>query len=318
MVAKELIVKEVKQVKVQLILTSLIIAFFVPIGFWVDYMNYVRDESSSSASFVFNFDSSGSVFMFALLVISLALTQMGYEKSRGTIDFTLGLPFSRGSIFFTKWIIGAGTILISWVILCSSLWLLVTLTGSNAVHFLEFSLFLLPTLFMFYTLSLASGAITGTPFAQGLVLFSITVLPVLIVSLMLVNISAFLHVSIGFTEVIGIYTSQFSPSYYFIFNYSNLTDMNYIFPLLVTVISYLIGHVAFVKHPSERNGYFFVWKWLNLPVQILVTLLGILGFSWFGYASGNESLVGYVIGALLGATIGFLLGYFLIYKKKKA
>lgn len=94
--------------------------------------------------------------------------------------------------------------------------------------------------------------------------------------------------------------------------------MNYIFPLLVTVISYLIGHVAFVKHPSERNGYFFVWKWLNLPVQILVTLLGILGFSWFGYASGNESLVGYVIGALLGAAIGFLLGYFLIYKKKKA
>lgn len=318
MVARELIVKEVKQVKLQLILASLIIAFFVPIGFWVDYMNYLRYEPYSSPSFMYTFDSSPFVFVFVLLVICLAVTQMGYEKSRGTMDFTLGLPMSRGSIFFTKWLVGAGTILLSWVISCTSMWILITLTQSNAVQFLEFNVFLLPTLFMFYTLCMASGAITGTPFAQGLVLISVSVLPVLVVLLVMVNVAAFIQLPFSFSENIWLYTSQISPAFYTTFNYLNLPNTIYIFPLLVTIVSYFIGHISFVNHPNERNGYFFVWKWLNLPVQILVMLLGILGFSWFGYATGDKSLLGYVVGALIGASIGFLLGYFLIYKKKKA
>ncbi|MFC0274939.1 ABC transporter permease subunit [Metabacillus herbersteinensis] len=318
MVARELIVKELKQVKLQLILTSLIIGFFAPIGFWVDYMNYLRYEPSSSPGFVYSFDSSPYVFGFVLLVVTLAVTQMGFEKSRGTIDFTLGLPASRGSIFFTKWLIGVATILLSWVVSFLMMWILLTFTQSTAVHFLEFNFFLLPTMFMFYTLCMASGAITGTPFAQGLVVLSVSVLPILTVLLIMVNVAAFLHVSIGLSEIIWLYTSQVSPASYLTFDYLKTSDTVYVFPLLVIVISYLVGHISFVKHPNERNGYFFVWKWLNLPVQALVMLIGILGFSWFGYASGDESLLGYVVGALIGASTGFSLGYFLIYKKKKA
>lgn len=80
----------------------------------------------------------------------------------------------------------------------------------------------------------------------------------------------------------------------------------------------IIGFFPFSKHPFEGNGAFFLWKWMEEPIQFVVILLGILGFSSFGYLSSAENIMmGYIIGAAVGAIIGFLVSYFVIYKKKK-
>ncbi|POO72227.1 ABC transporter permease, partial [Bacillus subtilis] len=74
--------------------------------------------------------------------------------------------------------------------------------------------------------------------------------------------------------------------------------------------------ISFVKLSNERNGYFFLWKPLDRPVQIIVIIIGIMGFGYFGF-SASESFTGYLIGMAAGAVIGFLISYFAIYKKTK-
>lgn len=84
----------------------------------------------------------------------------------------------------------------------------------------------------------------------------------------------------------------------------------------MTIIFYIIGYISFVKMSNERNGYFFLWKPLNRPVQIIVIIIGIMGFGYFGFTA-SESFAGYLIGMGTGAVIGFLISYFAIYKKMK-
>ncbi|MDI5789665.1 hypothetical protein PO124_18365 [Bacillus licheniformis] len=36
--------------------------------------------------------------MFWVGGVALAISQIGFERSRGTLDFTLGLPYKRGVI----------------------------------------------------------------------------------------------------------------------------------------------------------------------------------------------------------------------------
>jgi acetoin utilization transport system permease protein len=87
--------------------------------------------------------------------------------------------------------------------------------------------------------------------------------------------------------------------------------------ILMSALFIIIGFFPFSKHPFEGNGAFFLWKWMEEPIQFIVILLGILGFSSFGYLSSENIMMGYFIGAAVGAIIGFLVSYFVIYKKKK-
>lgn len=50
-------------------------------------------------------------------------------------------------------------------------------------------------------------------------------------------------------------------------------------------------------------------------MQVIVIIIGILGFGYFGFAT-SESFVGYLLGMAAGAVIGFFISYFAIYKKQ--
>lgn len=97
-----------------------------------------------------------------------------------------------------------------------------------------------------------------------------------------------------------------------------LSDSKYLLliPAVMSILFYLIGLISFKKHPSERNGHFFLWNRLDRPVQILVMAFGILGFGLFGYSAG-QSMIGYILGMIIGAVVGFFVSYFAINKKMK-
>jgi acetoin utilization transport system permease protein len=104
-----------------------------------------------------------------------------------------------------------------------------------------------------------------------------------------------------------------------LFSYGmNPPDREIFPPFLIAALFFIIGFYTFIKHPFERNGSFFLWKGMERPIQVVVILIGILGFSSFGFLSSAENtMVGYFIGAAIGAVIGFIVSYFVIYKKKK-
>lgn len=105
------------------------------------------------------------------------------------------------------------------------------------------------------------------------------------------------------------------PITYVIPNWVEDSPNYLVIPAVMSIIFYLIGYISFVKLSNERNGYFFLWKALDRPVQVIVIIIGILGFGYFGFAT-SESFVGYLLGMAAGAVIGFFISYFAIYKNK--
>ncbi|MGA3882026.1 ABC transporter ATP-binding protein, partial [Bacillus pumilus] len=60
------------------------------------------------------------------------------------------------------------------------------------------------------------------------------------------------------------------------------TGAEFIIPIVMMIVFYLIGLFSFMKHPIERNGRFFPYSKMDRPIQILVIVFGVLGFGWVG------------------------------------
>ncbi|MGM0920763.1 MAG: hypothetical protein ACQEWW_06030 [Bacillota bacterium] len=327
MVGGGLFEKEFKQVRSLFLFLLIFNSFAGPFAVWSQYSSYMEFVKNNPGympePFVFQFGADPILFISSLFVFFIAINQMGTERAKGIMDFTLALPYARSQIFFVKWILAFGIILFSTLIS-------LILSGSYIewhdiavsqplfnYYFIYFS-----SLTMFYTLTLSAGALTGTPFAQGLTAISASVLPLLFTLVITMNVQAFSNEA--YVEMEKWYNAGFllTPALQFfagtIFFQDNPYEYRYYFliPGSMAILFYFIGYFSFIKHPNERNGNFFLWNQLNLPVQMIVILLGVLGFSSIGYgSSGNFS--GYIIGALIGAVISILLGYYLIYKKSK-
>lgn len=324
MVAGELMIKETKQNLLSISLAFLFISFAVPVRFLLGYMNYKSDKKMLSHgelpdNFMINFsdyvsfESTAFVFLMAFFVISLAINQLGTERSKGTLEFTLSLPFSRATIYFTKWISGLFIILGGSIVSIALTRLFMFATNLKIESYFDKYFYLISMLLMIYTLTLAAGTLTGTSFAQGLVTLTVMFLPYILMTLFIIHIYTFYNPS---AQTIGKITRFLSMNMY-IGNDEKFPMFKLMFPLVITVISYAIGHFSFIKHPIERNGYFFIWKQLNLPVQLIVITVGIMGFGAFGSYTNSNQIVGYLIGGCFGALLGLLLGYLLIYRKGK-
>ncbi|GIN75583.1 MULTISPECIES: ABC transporter permease subunit [Bacillus] len=264
-----------------------------------------------------DYEISGVMRMFWIGGVALALSQIGFERSRGTLEFTLGLPYKRGVIFNTKYFFGISILLTAQLLSYFLSYALIVLYKVDVVHFHEYFIGSVIFCFMVYSLVMAAGAITGNPLAQLIVAFSTSILPYLLIGLPLANFRiirsffgghpAFFY---GETELLDYIT----PIMYL--NQFGIQDGSLAFtliPLAMGILFYIIGYFCFIKQQLERNGHFFLWRKMDRPIQILVILFGIWGF---GTASGSN-LFSYIFGMVIGSAVGFLISYFLIFKKIK-
>lgn len=319
MIGTGLILKEFKQNKTALLLLWLVLVFEVPLRIWSAYSSHLQQLKLNPAVdpvFTFSFLQNSFIGFSMYILVILPIMQLGIERSRGTFDFSFALPYSRRRLFMTKWLNGILSVilpvLISYLISAG----IFQFTHAKVLGFHEYFLFYPSILLMFYTLIFAAGCLTGTSFAQGLVAFSVMVLPVLFFTLLIANVNVFAN---G-TSYIALdhqykWVLKYSPGSSLISYGGGFTSP--VVPLVYTVIFSLIAYFSFVKQPIERNGYFFLWKGLNHPVQIIVVLLGVMGFGSAGYSFSSEQFYGYFIGVLVGAAVGIAIGYFLIYRKFK-
>lgn len=327
MVGGGLFEKEFKQVRSLCIFLFLFNSFALPFTVWSEYsshMEYLKKYPDSNLGpFVFQFGADPLLLISSLFLFFIAINQMGTERARGMMDFTLSLPYKRSKIFTIKWALVLGIILSSTIIS-------LILTGSYIEWFeievsqptFNYYFTLFSTLTMIYTLTLAAGTLTGTPFAQGLTAISASILPLLFTLVLTMNADAFGGFSYAEMEKWFEFGYLITPALQF-FRWTVFQEVASIYPFYflipggMAILFFIAGYFSFLKHPNERNGNFFLWKQLNLPVQLIVILLGVLGFSAVGYGSSNESFTGYLIGAVIGAAIGIILSYYLIYKKTK-
>ncbi|GIN66935.1 ABC transporter permease [Bacillus sonorensis] len=325
MVDRGLIYKEWKQHQALLLAIFFLLFLSTPLSIISEYFSYQGCLNNDNwnprdCQFYLNYQSGGSLQFFWAPGVFLAVAQLGLERSRGLLDFTLSLPYSRGQVFHTKFWMG-GTVLVGAQLLGYLLSkLLIILLKPGSVEFFDhFMIGSMIISLMAYSLVMAAGALTGNLFAQLLTSFTVTILPFLIVVIPALNLRAIIGREL-FWDQLPIIDSQIFQ-YMIPIIYVNpvwVTDSKYILliPAAMGILFYVIGYISFVKHPSERSGSFFLWKQLDRPIHIFVIIASILSFGYFGYGA-SESMIGYVLGMILGAVIGFFISYFAIYKKMK-
>ncbi|UYP02356.1 ABC transporter permease YtrD [Bacillus subtilis] len=318
-----LLYKEWRQNKVALVITILAFIFGNPLSILNMYLIYqgcVTGKENWVGPCVFSVDYLNSSFisLFWIWGVVLAVSQLGIERSKGFFDFTLSLPYTRGQIFNAKFFTGGMVIVVPQLIgYVLSVLLIMLLKPDQAVYFHNYSLGMIIVSMLAYSLVMAGGALTGNSFAQLLVSFTVAISPFLLISLPAINLEILFGGSIDFIHgPVPKWVQYFIPIIYVDSKWAENSPYYLVIPAIMTIIFFIIGYISFVKMSNERNGYFFLWKPLNRPVQIIVIIIGIMGFGYFGFTA-SESFAGYLIGMGTGAVIGFLISYFAIYKKMK-
>ncbi|MEK3709003.1 ABC transporter permease YtrD [Bacillus sp. FSL K6-1005] len=318
-----LLYKEWKQNKVALVITILVFILGNPLSILNMYLIYqgcVTGKENWVGPCVFSVDYLNSTFIsvFWIWGVVLAVSQLGIERSKGLFDFTLSLPYTRGQIFIAKFVLGGMMIVVPQFIgYVLSVLLLLLLKPDQAVYFHNYSLGMIIVSMLAYSLVMAGGALTGNTFAQLLVSATVTILPFLLMTLPAINLEILLGGTVEFIHgPVPEWVQYLFPVTYVVPNWVEDSPYYLVIPAIMTIIFYIIGYISFVKLSNERNGYFFLWKPLDRPVQVIVIIIGIMGFGYFGFAA-TESFAGYIFGMAAGAVIGFLISYFAIYKKNK-
>ncbi|CAI6310645.1 ABC transporter permease YtrD [Bacillus subtilis] len=315
--------KEWKQNKALLIMIFLVFMLsnpFTVLNTYISYQGCVANQNEwvGTCVFTINYLNGTFISLFWIWGVVLAVSQLGIERSKSFFDFTLSLPYTRGQIFHAKFLTGGMVIVIPQLIgYVLSVLLIILLKPDQAVYFHNYSLGMIIVNMLAYSLVMAGGALTGNSFAQLLVSFTVAISPFLLISLPAINLEILFGGSIDFIHgPVPKWVQYFIPIIYVDSKWAENSPYYLVIPAIMTIIFYIIGYISFVKLSNERNGYFFLWKPLNRPVQIIVIIIGIMGFGYFGF-SASESFAGYFIGMAAGAVIGFLISYFAIYKKTK-
>ncbi|KAA0546695.1 ABC transporter permease subunit [Bacillus sp. BGMRC 2118] len=327
MVRKGLVQMEWNQQKWPLIVSFLFITLFLPLNIYTDYKTW-QTYSYTNDPFEVTFDGRMSFYLLVAIAfaVTIGISQIGGERSKGHLEYSFTLPYSRGEMFVSKVVVGVLTLLTGIILSYSLTGMILTFTSANSLFFHAFFIYMTLVVLMTYALILAAGSLTGNVFAQGLTAFSVAVLPVLLAFVLSMNLDLmnerFFHTSHFYFERIMEQVVSYSPIFYifyggFAFGPINMDFVNLWVPTIYIFIFFTIGYVAFTKQPYERNGNFFLFEQLNRPVQFLVIIVAILGFSGFVFFSTNHSFIGYLIGAIIGAVIGLFVTRFTIFKKTK-
>ncbi|WP_144523061.1 ABC transporter permease subunit [Bacillus pumilus] len=330
MVKRQLLYKEWKQSELTFILVMLVAVFTTPLSFLLGYSSFqtcVNDPTCTTVDhyFYYNFSSDIFIALSWLMGLLFAILQLGYERNKGQIDFTLSLPFSRSTIFHTKFFLGAGIITLVHVLSYAFTYLLILgIQPKETFDFNSSYLIALVSTLMIYSLCLAAGALTGSAISQAIVTFSTSILPYLLIWLPMFHLDFIFKTDRSWVDAsFDHFIMPISPITYITdFKYRDASDYptwftgeEFIIPIVMMIVFYLIGLFSFIKHPIERNGRFFLYSKMDRPIQILVIAFGVLGFGWAGFST-DTSIFGYIVGMIIGGVVGALTSYFLIYRKR--
>ncbi|PRS77876.1 MULTISPECIES: ABC transporter ATP-binding protein [unclassified Bacillus (in: firmicutes)] len=327
MVKRQLLYKEWKQSELTFILVMLVAALATPLSLLMGYSSFqtcLKDPTCilDTSHFSYSFKKDAFLALSWLMGILFAIIQLGFERNKGQMDFTLALPFSRSTIYQTKFFLGAGIIALIHAFSYALTYLLILgIKPDETPGFNSMYLYALVSSLMIYALFFAAGTLTGSAIAQAIVAFSTAILPFLLIGLPLVHLEFILrtngewvdqwlnHIILAISPIT--YIAEFNQYEYTIW----FSGEEFIVPIVMMILFYFIGLFSFIKHPIERSGRFFLYPKMDRPIQIMVIAFGVLGFGWGGFSSDN-SMFGYIAGMIIGGAVGALTSYFLIYRKR--
>ncbi|WP_415273254.1 ABC transporter permease subunit [Bacillus siamensis] len=326
MVDRGLLYREWMQNRTVLVMVGIFLASVNPFEVLNTYLVYqgCLDTHGAYCKFYVNSLDSGMLNLNWAPAVILAVFLFGLERTKGTIDALFSLPYSRAQVFHTKFGLGAAVIAGFQIIGYGLAELLILLLRPERVYFFHhYSVGEIIVSILAFALVASAGCLTGNTFAQLLTAFTVSMAPYLIITLPLSNAEVIFGVGMyelmpsedAYLEVYNLF-QYLNPIMYMDTDWVSASKYILLIPAVMSIVFYAIGYFCYVRQPAERNGRFFLWRQLDRPVQIVVIMIGVLGFGLAGYSTG-QTMTGYVAGMLIGGAVGFLVSYFVIYKKAK-
>nr|WP_276021027.1 ABC transporter permease [Bacillus velezensis] len=319
-----LLYKEWKQRQTLLLLTAGFLAILGPLAIINEYFHYkdclsaLHQYSGSVCTFSIDYSNRNLIGLHFIPPVMMGLFLI--RGGRAERMFTLSLPYSRSRIFHTKFFLGAAVLAGSQFVSYGVSDILFLALKPDAVHhFQSFSAGMLVISLMIYALVTAAGTITGNLAAQLITAFTVSVFPIVVMTIYLLN-AEFLFGRQAVPDIDFPWSGfliYFMPAAYIHTSWMYYLKHALLISALMGFCFYLFGYVNFLKMPSERSGHFILSKHIERTIQVLVMVLSMLGSAGVcGYAY-NGSYTGYIFGMLIGAVIGFFISYYFIYKKTK-
>lgn len=321
----KLLLNNIRQNKVLIIMTGIILFFAKPLVQIISLMAYYNSYTSETLdSYAENLArNSGSVVTAAALILAIviALNVTSYMHNRKAAIFYNSIPIERLHLFATQYLSGLAYFIP--VFAFSYILSIIIMPFRNAIAInTEYYLGALFFFLLIYSFIILCANIGGTYLNSLLAAgFLCAVLP----SVFYVFF-AFVESFYRFTSVYGITDSPFWEFIYYpiiiyfpqvFVAHENLTALNCIFMLIfaagMTCLAYLFSRLTKTEN-AEKPFYFekFLSVFKYSVLTLLIILSGIIFYMW-----SNSSFLFLIIGIAFGGFLAFLLVNLIIYKNMR-
>ncbi|BBI36269.1 ABC transporter permease subunit [Cohnella abietis] len=251
---------------------------------------------------------SGSRIWLMIALFVLAFVQVGWERRNGSQELLFSFPYSRSSIFVTKWLFGTGLLigsllintLIDMAIIASSP---VSSYFSLAFHVKEV-LYTVLSVGAVYSLAMFIGTICGSIASQSVFSLLILILPYSLWTL----VQSFLRINNIPINANSYYKIEqyFNPINYVAVDHIQIT-LKYVM-IMGGLLAITVGGglMAFIRTRTENNGKLLIFRGWERAVQISFVVCFALasGSILSGFFYSQSRLIWYYIGALAGVFLG--------------
>jgi len=333
---KALFYKEWINVKWVTLLTIIVLLFYKVYGV-ISQLNLNKIRIEQQGRFLpdtwFNnglYVQNSYFFVMVFVVILLAIILFLGEKTSRTQGFVASMPFTRKEIILNKWLIGALSILISFVVtyIFLSLFYFANINGLDTTlnpYSDIIKWFFMDTLqyICIFTFMVLTQAVMGNSVVSGIVGGILLTVP-LFITLQVGSLAIKYHVIesaslflIKVTDWLCIYSYNLTGSInteptssnqmYMILYYTNYKSKLLVLFLLTCLFLYL-AYVSYKKRNLEYNLKLIVFKNLKLLFICGIALCsGIIGSTVFATENLNSFWIWFIISTIIGYFISKLL-----------
>jgi acetoin utilization transport system permease protein len=257
-----------------------------------------------------NFESGSRMFLMLTLFV-LALIQLGFEKRNGVQEMLFSFPYSRRSVFVTKWLFGVGLLAAS--LLLNTFIDMVIFASSpvssyfNLAYHANEVLYTLLSVTAIYSLAMLLGAISGSIASQSVFTFLVFILPFGIWTL--VNEFIQVHSGVNPSTYYNWYYSMqqnFSVQSYLTVRYDEISFKEVVIMGLLLLITAWGGLIAYERSRTENNGKLLIFEGWERVMQVsFVACFALLSGMFLSSVFETQNrIVLYYIGLIAGLFLG--------------
>lgn len=310
-----LLKEDMKHRSISLVLSSIVEFIFFPVAILI----YFTGASHVPSEFAVNYVADivvgralayGSIVVAVIGAIICAYASFDYVFSRNKVDFFNSVPFSRGKIFWARYLNGILVYLVPFLVfLALSVPIYVVNVGINAAlvrAFIKLAAVGFISFMITYNIFILGCMLSGNHANAGFFALFFSSFSGLSAALIIGYMATFFKTFMTF-DGLEVFVSRITLGYYVATAYN--LKQNLLPSLVIIIVLLVLNYFLFVKRHFENSNAGGIYRRLNNVVRFYLEILISLGVGLFFCVITDKSFGWLIFGILLGAVISHILIY---------